>query len=78
MFTQSSFLESCDDTVSVLDHVLSERVLALELTLLFCETENPVLVVADPYIETADADLTIERQTVSLNKARIVNADSIL
>ena len=77
MFTQV-FLESCDDLVCVLDHVLSEGVLALELTLLFSESENAVLVIADPDIVAADEDLAIDRLTISANEVRIVNAYAIL
>ena len=76
MFTSN--LESCDDLVSVLDHVLSECVLALELTLLFSESEDAVLVIADPDVVAADEDLTVCRLTVSLNEVRIVNAYAIL
>lgn len=77
MFTQV-FLESCDDLVSVLDHVLSEGVLALELTLLFSESENAVLVVADPDVVAADEKLAIDWLAVSANEVRIVNAYAVL
>ena len=72
------FLEICDDLVGVLDHVLSEGVLALELTLLFSESENAVLVIADPDVVAADEDLAIDWLTVSTNEVRIVNAYAIL
>lgn len=71
-------LESCDDLVGVIDHRLSEGVLALELTLLFCESDDAVLVIADPDVVAADEDLAIDWLTVSANEVRIVNAYAIL
>ena len=62
----------------MIDHRLSEGVLALELTLLFCESDDAVLVVADPDVVAADKDLTVCWLTVSLNEVRIVNAYAIL
>ena len=61
-----------------MNHVLSERVLALELTLLLCETKDSILIIADPYVVSADYDLTVGWQTVSANDAGIVDADAIL
>ena len=62
----------------MIDHRLSEGVLALELTLLFCESDDAVLIVADPDVVAADEDLAIDWLTVSLNEVRIVNAYAIL